>query len=72
MFQRHAVQKLHDDEWTPIVLANFVNGADVGMVEGRGGLAFALEAAERLRVVRHIVGQEFQGDKAAKVGSSAL
>ncbi len=46
MLQRHAVQKLHDDEGLPLFFADFVDGADVGMVQGGSGLRFALEAAQ--------------------------
>ena len=47
-----------------VLFADVVNGADVGMIERGSGFGFALEAFERLRVVREIVGEEFQGDEA--------
>ena len=50
MLQRHAIQKLHDDEGLPVLLTNFVDGADVGMVQCRSGTSFAAEALQRLRV----------------------
>jgi len=68
MLERHAVQELHDDERTPIVLADFVDRADVRVVQCRGSLGLALEAAERLRVLRHVVGKELERDKATKFG----
>ena len=40
------------------LLANVVYGADVGMVEGRGRLGLTLEAAQRLGIARHFIGQE--------------
>ncbi len=40
-----------------------MDGADVGMIQGRGGLGFALKARERVRVVGNIGREEFQGDK---------
>ena len=63
MLQRHAVEKLHGDEGLAIVLSDLVDGADVGMIERRGRLRFALKAGERLRIARDFVGQEFQGDE---------
>ena len=43
-----------------------------GMIEGRGGLRFTLEAAEGLRVAGDFVGQEFQGDKTMQAGVFGL
>ena len=45
MLQRHAIQKLHGDERFAVLFVNFVDRADVGMVQSRGGLRFALEAS---------------------------
>jgi hypothetical protein len=50
------------------VFADLVNGAEVGMLQCGSRACFPAKAFERLRVLRHIVRQEFQGDKAAKVG----
>ena len=50
-----------------MLVINFVDGADVGMIQRRGGLGFALEARQRLRVFGNFVGQELEGDKAAKL-----
>ncbi len=68
VLQRGAVQKLHGDERAAFVLADFVDGADVGMVQRGGGARFAPETFQRLRVLDHIEGQEFQGDEAAQLG----
>ena len=56
LLQRHSVEELHGDEGLAIVFIDFVNGADVGMVQGRGGLRLALKAAERLLVFGDIIG----------------
>ena len=64
MFQCRAVQILHDDEGSLIFLVNFMDRTYVGVIQGRGGLGFALEASEDLRVSGHIVREEFQGDEA--------
>jgi hypothetical protein len=40
-----------------------MNGADIGMVQGGGGLRFTLKSAQRLRISGHFIGQELQGHK---------
>src|ERR1700693_5997272 len=67
VLQRHAIQKLHSDEVLTLSLVNLKDHADVGMVQGRSGLSFALEAAKCLRVFGHVVGQELEGDEAAEL-----
>ncbi len=66
MLQRLALQILHGNEGLPALLVDFVDGANVWMVQGGSGLRLALEAAERLRVLGDFVRQEFQSDEAAK------
>ncbi len=66
--QSLAFEKLHHDEAQAAVLPNFVNGADVGMVQSGSGAGFAAKTFEGLRVVRDIVGQELQRDEAAERG----
>ncbi len=72
VLQRQAVQKLHGDEGTALLLANVVNGADVGVVQCGRGLGFTLKAGQRLRVAGDFIGQEFQGDKSAQPGVLGL
>ncbi len=67
MFQGHAVEKLHGDKRLALLVVNFMNGADVGMIQGRGRLGFPLEAAERLRVFGYIVGKKLESDKATEL-----
>ena len=68
MFQRRAVEVLHDDVGLAVVLANVVDGADIGMVERRCGPGLAAEAFERLAVLGDIFRKEFQGDEAVEAG----
>jgi hypothetical protein len=35
--QRLAVEKFHGDEWLAIMLINFIDSADIRMIQGRGG-----------------------------------
>jgi hypothetical protein len=54
------------------VLADFVNGADIGMVESGSGTGFATETFQRLWVLRYIVGEKFKRDKATERGVLGL
>src|SRR5208283_2258710 len=66
MLQRHAVQKLHGQEGFSVVLTDFVDSADIRMVQGGGRLRLSLEAGQGLRVLSDIIGQKLQGDKAVQ------
>ena len=44
VLQRKAIQKLHGDVRLVTVLADVVNGADVGVVESGGGASLTSEA----------------------------
>jgi hypothetical protein len=68
VFQRLAVEKFHGDEVAAFEFVNFVDGADVGVIEGGGGLRFALETLEGLRVAGKIFGEKFQSDETAELG----
>ena len=60
LLERLSFHHLHRDERTSLMLADFVDGADVWMVEGRCGLRFALKALQRFGCLDQIVRQEFQ------------
>src|SRR5208337_5014829 len=47
MLQRHSIEKFHGNERSTVLLVNVVDGADVGMVQRRGGASFAPEALKR-------------------------
>ncbi len=68
MFEGGAVEELHGDVAAAFVLANFVDGADVGMVESGGGAGFTAKTFEGLRVAGQVFGKKFQGDEAAEFG----
>ena len=36
----------HDNEGLPVVFADVINRADVGMIQGRGGMRLTLESGE--------------------------
>jgi hypothetical protein len=55
MPQRHAVEKLHDDEGMAILLPDLMNRADVGMIKRRCGLRLALEPSQGLWVFDDVI-----------------
>ena len=48
------------------VLGNFINSADVGMVQRRRRAGLTTEALQHLRILRNILRQELEGDEAAE------
>src|SRR5580704_7629957 len=66
VLQRHAIEKFHGDERMSVTLADFVDGADVGMVQRGGGAGFAAEAFERQSIADEVIGQELQSNEAAE------
>src|SRR5208282_3026851 len=72
VLQREPVQKLHSDETFAFVFADFVDGADIGMIQGGSRSSLAAESFKRLRVLRHILGKELECDKSAERGVLGL
>src|SRR5208283_2779525 len=72
VLQRHTVEEFHGDEGMTVVFADFVDGADVGVVQRRSGAGLATETLQRLRLVGHFVGQKLEGDEAAELGVFGL
>jgi len=61
-----AIEQLHGEKGAAFVLAYFVDSANVGMVERRGGACFAIEPFECLGGVGEGFRQELQSSMAAK------
>jgi hypothetical protein len=68
MPQSFALQKFHGYELAVLVTADFIDGADVGVVERGSSTGLPPEAVKGLRVLGNIVRKEFQSDEAPKVG----
>ncbi len=66
MSQRVALEQLHDDELPPGVLADVVHGADVRVVEGRGGARLALEPFGRGAIRGQRGRKELDGDRTSE------
>ena len=62
VLERLPFQQLHHDEGLTLELVNFVDGANVGVVETGGGTGFALKALQGLRVADQIGREELQGN----------
>ena len=72
VLEGYAVEELHGNEGLLAVLADFVDGADVGMIEGGGGARLAAKTLQSLGIAGEIVGQEFERDEAAECGVLGL
>jgi hypothetical protein len=70
--ERPTLHQLHDDERRAILLAEVVDGANVRVVERRGGARLAHEAIERLPVVRQLHWEELHRVVAAEPGVLGL
>jgi hypothetical protein len=66
MLERFAGEHLHHNEVASTGLGDFVDGADIRMIQRRRRTRLAAEALERQRVFRHLVRKKFQRDAAAK------
>ena len=62
--QRLPFEQLRDDERRPVVLADLIDGEDVGMIERCGRLRFLFEAAKTFFVMRKGYRQDFDRDVA--------
>jgi hypothetical protein len=60
--QRHALQQFHRNEGPPIDLVDFMDHANVGVVQRGRSLGLALKTAEGLRIVGQFLGKELQGN----------
>ena len=68
MLESDAIQKFHRDEALLTIFSDFINSANVGMVQCGRGAGFTAKTLEGLRVARNIVRQKFQGDETAELG----
>jgi hypothetical protein len=68
MFQSFSVEAFHGQVGVAGVLADVVNGADVGMVQRGSSFRLAAETFESLRVARQIFREKFQRDETIQAG----
>src|SRR6185437_3625399 len=67
LLESRAVEKFHGEETALAVAANFINRADVRMIERGSGAGFAAKAFECVSVADEIIGKKFKRDEAAEV-----
>ena len=70
--ERLAFQQFHGDKRLAFVFVDVMNGADVGVIESRRRLSFALKPLQRLTVFDEPLGQELQRDEAMELGVLGL
>src|SRR4029077_9889444 len=68
VLQRLAVEKLHGDECQAVLVVNFEDRADVGMVQSRGCFGFLLKTTQGLRVLSDLFRKELESYKTVKPG----
>jgi hypothetical protein len=71
LLQRLPFQQFHGDEGLPLVLADFVDHADVRMIQTRGGARFPLHPFHGLRSFGLAAGRNFSATGRDKTRSSA-
>src|SRR5690349_4138007 len=72
VFERLALKIFHGDEAFFVVLTDFVDGTNVGMVQGGGRAGFTPKSFKGLRVLRQSLRQKLQSDEAAQLGVLSL
>src|SRR5712692_5508787 len=67
MLECLALEILHGDEASAVMLANFIDGANVWMIQSRSSASFTAKSFERLRVFCEVFGQKLEGNEAAQL-----
>ena len=72
VLQGAAVEKLHGDEALAFMLADFIDGANVRMIQSGSRASFAAEPLERKRIAGQIIRKKFERNEAAELGVLGL
>ena len=67
MLQGHAIQKFHGDEDVTVLVVDFVDRANVRMIEGGGSARLAPETLQPLRILGRTVGQKLERHEASEL-----
>src|ERR1700730_4717935 len=68
MLESAALQQFHGNKSLAFAFIDFIDGADIGMVESRCRTCFAAKTFETLRIVGYIFRQELQSHGSAQTG----
>ena len=66
MLERFPIEQFHGEKRAPVALADIVDRADVGVIDGGGRTGFAFEACHVGAVLSQILRNEFQGHIASQ------
>ena len=72
LFQGLPLEVFHSNEGLSVVIADFIDGANIGMIQCGSSLSFAFKAAQSLRIWRESVRKELQGNEAVQLGVFSL
>jgi len=72
VLQRLPAEKLHRNEGLAVVFDDFIDGANIWMVQGGSSLCLTIETAQSLRIWREPVRKELQGNEAMELGILGL
>ena len=73
LFQSLPLEVLHGNEGLSVVITDFIDGANIGMVQCRGSLCLTVGSGSKsLRIWRKSVRKEFQGNEAMEFGVFGL
>src|SRR5258708_19060145 len=67
-----ALQIFHHQKQSSLVLSDFVNGANIGMIQRRGRTSLAPEALQRLRIIRQSIGKKLERYEPAELDDFGL
>jgi hypothetical protein len=66
VLQRFSAEVLHDDEQPVFMLSDFMDRADVGVIERRRSPRLPTKPLQRLRLLAHIFRQELERDETSE------
>ena len=72
VFERLAFEVFHRQVGSAVFFADVVDGADIGVVQRRGGPGLAAEPVEHGKLAADLIGEKFERDEAPQAGVLGL
>src|SRR4029077_2995075 len=66
VFEGSTLEVFHGNEGVAAIFADIVNRADVGMIQGRGGLRLAFESRQCLPIASQIIRKKLEGHESVE------